>query len=291
MDDTTKPIRIKISGKLSYEDDITINQAAQIIAFIDSSSNTNLAAPTGPVPRLAPASIATPSLGATTPREALDQAKAATNPQRILAFAGMIHAEGKDTFTLDDIKPLFRRAREATPKNLTRDFDAVIRAGWADEADLKGEYYLTKKGLELLEVGFQKEPVARKAANSGTSRPPKASGRKPRKAAEVPDVFKDVDTIPMSIEGAPDYSKLGGDRDRFLWATLLAKNLGKDGLTNKDIIWVTDHLGAGVPTNHVSRVFSRCRAAGYVNRSTRTQKMRITDAGEAYLKGLLKPQS
>ena len=217
MDDTMKPVKIKISGKLSYEDDITINQAAQIIAFIDSSSSVGLASAPGPAPRLAAANIASPGLTATTPREALDNAKARTNPERIVAFAGMIHAEGKDTFTLEDIKPLFRRAREATPKNLTRDFDAVIRAGWADQAEEKGEYYLTKKGQEILEAGFQKGVLARKGTNGGASRSKATAPRKPRKPAEVPDVFKDVDPIPASIHGVPDFRKLNGEKERFLW--------------------------------------------------------------------------
>jgi hypothetical protein len=291
MDDTPKPIKIKISGKLSYEDDITINQAAQIIAFVDSSSSTDFTGAPGPVPRLAPASIARPGLVATTPREALDTAKASTNPERIVAFAGMIHAEGKDTFTLEDIKPLFRRAREATPKNLSRDFDVVVRAGWADQAEEKGEYYLTTKGLETLDAGFNKDRPARKGANAGSARSKVATARRPRKPAEVPEVFRDVDPIPTSISGVPDFRKLKGDKDRFLWVMLLAKTLGKDGLSNQDVVWVTDHLGAGVPTNNVNRTFTRARDNGHVNKSTQTNKIRITDDGETYLKGLLEAES
>ena len=282
MDDTvTNPIKITISGKLSYEDNISLNQAAQIIAFIDSSSGANFATTPAAATRLAPVQIANPGLTASTPREALDNAAARTNPEKIVAFAGLIHAEGKDTFTLEDIKPLFRRAREATPKNLTRDFDVVIRLGWADEGEAKGEYYLTKKAMSTLESGFERERTPRKS--SGPSTPKSTGTRRPRKAIEVPESFSGIDPIPASLDGVVDYTDLGTQKDRFLWVLKLAKTLGIDGLDNKDVVWLTDHLGAGLPSNNVGKTFSDARAAGNVNKSTQTHKIRITPKGEAYL--------
>lgn len=278
--DQQKPIKIEISGKLSYSDDITLNQAAQIIAFIDSSSNVEMVVP-AQATRLSPATLnASRSRNGANPREVLDSTGAKTNPQKIVAFASTVLDEGKDTFTLEDVKPLFRRAREATPKNISRDLDAAVRSGWVADADEKGEYFLTKKALDALDAGFgtaqgeRSSPTARRSSSSS----------KPRKTAvEIPDVFKDIDPIPGTIEGIPPYVKLKSDQDRFLWVIKMAKTLGFEGLSNQEIVWVTDHLGSGIPTKQISSKFNNARAQGRVNRSTTTQKIRITPDGETYL--------
>lgn len=287
MDDTSKTIKIVISGKLAYEDDITLNQAVQIVAFIDSSSGINLAVPASAT-RLASAQIVSPTGSVTTPREALDGSGARTNPEKIAAFAALILDEGKDTFTLEDVKPLFRRARESTPKNLSRDFDVVVKSGWADEADIKGEYYLTKKALAALESGFERDRQAAAASTGATTRA--ASSRKPRKAAEIPAAFKDIDPIPNSIDGLPDFMALGLRKDQFLWVLKLAKTLDIDGLTNKEVVWLTDHLGAGIASNNVNSAFTLARKFGHANRSTQTLKIRITPSGEKYLESLNTPK-
>ncbi|WP_375477544.1 hypothetical protein [uncultured Jatrophihabitans sp.] len=288
MDEIVRPIKIVISGKLSYEDEITLNQAAQIIAFIDSSTGGNAGMMPAAATRLAPAQIANPrGAAAANPREALEAAGARTNPEKILTFAGSILDEGKDTFTLDDIRPLFRRAREATPKNLNRDFDVVVRNGWADEADISGEYYITAKGAAALKEGFTKSKSARKPNSS-----PKSGGtRRPRKPAEVPEAFKDVDPIPSSLDGIPDFVRLTGRKDQFLWVLKLAKTLGLDGLTNREVVWITDYLGAGIATNNVNSAFTTARRSNHVNRSTQTGKIRITPQGEQALAALAAPKA
>ncbi len=279
-------VKITISGKLNYEDEINLSQAAQIIAFIDSTSGTIVSPPAGTM-RLAPA--AAPQVigsSATTPREALEKTSAKTNPEKIVTFAGMIHDEGKDTFTIEDIKPLFRRAREATPKNISRDLDGAIRSGWVTDADEKGEYYLTSKGLQAIEAGFVSSRSTR-TTNGSTTRVKNGSARKARRSPmEVPEVFKAIDPISGDLEGLPSYSSLKSDQDRFLWSVAFAKAHGIDGLENKEIAWLTDRLGAGVLTNLVASKFASALKQGHVNRSTSTNKIRITPKGEERLRSL-----
>lgn len=274
-------VSIKISGKLSYEDNITLSQAAQIIAFIDSSTSGSSTMPAA-VTRLAPTALISSSI-VKTPREALEDSGAKTNAEKIVAFAGTVLDEGqKETFTLEDVRPLFRRAREITPKNLSRDLDGAIRANWVAEGDEKGDYYLTKKALEVLETGFSK---VRATHSKSTSTP---TSKKPRRTGiEMPDEFKSVDPIPASVEDYPDYFKLTKDQDRFLWVLALAKHLNLDGLDNKAIAWVTDQLGHGIELGLIGSKLSAAKNSGRANRSTQTGKIRITTPGEEYLKGLL----
>jgi hypothetical protein len=284
--DPLKPARITITGKITYSDDITLNQAAQIIAFIDSSSDGGMMMPASAA-RLSPEVITVGATQALTPREALDNSKAKTNPEKIVAFAASIHKEGEqDMFTLEDIKPLFRRAREATPANLSRDLDSAVRSGWVADGDNKGEYYLTKKGLDAFEEGFEKSSTSKSGSVSTPSKKP--SARKPRKSSvETPEAFKDVDEIPGQMDGYVSYPSLSSNVDRFLWVIQMAKEVLKvEAVSNQDVVWLTDRLGSGIATNNINGVFLSAKKQLRVNRSVQTNKIRITPTGETYLKSL-----
>ncbi len=281
--DREKPVKITLSGKVSYQDDLTVNQAAQILAFIETSTSMEVSAPAASS-RLMPlqAAVTTARTGS-TPREALESSGAKTNPEKIVAFAStMLDDNQEGAFSLEDIKSLFRRAREATPKNFSRDFEKVIQAGWVDESDNKGEYYLTKKGLDALEIGFKTDGAK------------KSSGRTTRKSSSkaiaTPEVFKNagVDTIPVTIEGYPAYTKLGNNKDRLIWALLLASTLKIPSLNNQEIVWLTDHLGVGIHVNNMGASFSYAHKAGLVNRSIQDGKTRLVQPQASdYLKSLL----
>jgi hypothetical protein len=64
------------------------------------------------------------------------------------------------------------------------------------------------------------------------------------------------------MDGIPAYSKMNSDKDRLLWALHFAKSLGIRGLANKDLSWLTDHLGAAVPSGHVTGAFRSGKSAG-----------------------------
>lgn len=285
--DQQKPVKIVISGKLSYQDDISLNQAAQIIAFIDSSSNMELIVP-ATATRLAPVQLASSmAKSASTPREALDGSGAKTNPEKLVAFAGLVLDEGKDTFTLEDVKPLFRRAREATPKNITRDLDGAVRSGWVADADEKGEYYLTKKALEALETGFNNHRPVRPVASTSKKSKSATPSKTRRTSTEMPDAFKDHDVVPNSIDGYPNYTTLGNHKDRLIWALVVAKSMGIESLSNQEAVWLTDRLGVGISTNNLGAAFTGAKKAGYVNRSLQTHKIRlVSPQAENYLAGL-----
>ncbi|TPN62579.1 hypothetical protein FJ986_25410 [Mesorhizobium sp. B1-1-1] len=89
-------------------------------------------------------------------REFLDNAKATTKPDQIVAIGQYMAAqEGKDTFSRDDIKARFQSARERLPSNFPRDFSAAIGKGMIAEDHAKaGQYYVTKTGAQAIERRF-----------------------------------------------------------------------------------------------------------------------------------------
>ncbi|TIN27660.1 hypothetical protein [Mesorhizobium sp.] len=89
-------------------------------------------------------------------REFLDEARAATKPDQIVAIGHYMALHGrKDTFSRDDIKAHFQSARERLPSNFPRDFSTAISKGMIAEDHAKtGQYYVTKTGVQAVERRF-----------------------------------------------------------------------------------------------------------------------------------------
>jgi hypothetical protein len=183
---------------------------------------------------------------------------------------------------VEDIKPLFRRARESTPRNFTRDMDVAIRLGWIAEADGKGEYYVTDKAIGVLDNTFESLRSGRPKQSAGSS-----SLRKSRKTSNgIPEAFKTIDAIEPRADGVIDYHKLKKRTEKFLWAVYKAKELGIPTVAGKELAWLTDHLGDGIAIGDISGNFRSLNKAGYVNKSLQDKKIRITPEGERYLKSI-----
>lgn len=280
-----KPITISIKGKVGYEDEITVAQAARIITFLNAEEEGD--ASLGPDPGQGLGEPGAPHSGkpgnsVASAREALDLSGAKTNPEKIVALGQYVLQDGGDTFKVEDVKAQFRRARESAPGNFSRDLGSALREGWLAEGD-GGEYYVTNKIKGIFEGDF-KFP---KSTSSGSGR-----GRAATKAAKAkPEVFAGIDEFPTRMGGLASYSKMKSDKDRLLWALHFAKDRGIKGLVNKDLAWLTDHLGAGVPSGHISAAARSAKSAGYLNRSTVDQTLRITEEGVIYLRSVGKAES
>jgi hypothetical protein len=278
-------IRLTMTGKLSYDGDITIVQAAQIVTYL----HTGLApiSPVGPpasVDDLSGAAEPNRRQAGLSPREALASAGAKTNPEKIVAFALYVERQGdKDTFTLDDIRPLFRQARETAPSNLSRDLDAAIRSNWIAAASQKGEYYVTDVAADVLDSGFDSVGSGR---NGGAKPKPKStSARRPRRTViPMPEAFKGIDITP-SVDGYLNYHKVKTKTDKYLWAINAAKLWGVEALTNNEIIWLTDKLGVGLPSQDLGGYYRGNFKPGYVNRNAEG-KLRVTPSGTQHLLNL-----
>ncbi|WGW12949.1 hypothetical protein LWF01_04030 [Saxibacter everestensis] len=271
------PVKLSITGKISYEDEITIAQAAKIITFLnaDEGNGASLTGDSAEVPG---------DLGGSDPknrgnaiasaREALDISGAKTNPEKIVALGQYVMQDGGDTFKVEDVKTRFRRARETPPANFTRDLGVAVREGWLAEGD-DGEYYVTNKIDGIFDGGFK---FPKSASGGGRTR------SAAKTAKEKPEVFSTIDEFPTRMDGVASYAKMKSEGNRVLWALQFAKNRGIRGLSNKDIAWLTDHLGAGVPSGNIAGAVRGPRSSGYLNPSTTDKTVRITEDGEAYLK-------
>ena len=283
MNPEDRPVKLTISGRLQFEDQITLAQAAHIVAYLDSGN-----APTGPThqsPQLR--GLGNLRGGLSNPREALDASRAKTNPEKIVALALYVAQDGsKETFSLEDIKPLFRRARESPPGNISRDFDVAIRAGWVSEAETKGEFFVTQKAAHVLEAGFEtvRGATASSGSRSRASRTAAGAKRTKKTTAEIPEAFSKIHEISPTLDGYIDYHKLKTTTDKFLWAVNYAKSVGVPAVTNKDLVWLTDKLGEGIISGNIAANFRANHKSGNVNRSTQDQTIRITLKGENYLK-------
>ncbi|MEJ7764675.1 MAG: hypothetical protein WKF86_04195 [Acidimicrobiales bacterium] len=278
---TEKPITITIKGKVSYEDEITVAQVARIIAFLnadegDASLGPDLGAGLGDASRTDTTKKTRNAVGSA--REALDLSGAKTNPEKIVALGQYVLQDGGETFKVEDVKAQFRRARETAPSNFSRDLAVAVKEGWIAQGD-GDEYSATNKVQGIFDGGFKFPKAtfgggAKSRGGTKTTTKPKAK----------PDVFADIDEFPIRMDGVPAYSKMKSDKDRLLWALYFAKSHGIRGLANKNLSWLTDNLGAGVPSGHVAGAFRSGKSTGYMNRSTVDQTIRITEDGEAYLK-------
>ena len=77
-----------------------------------------------------------------------------TSAQRIALFAYYREkAEGASRFSRSDLKPYFAKAKFPPASNFDRDFVEAIRKGWIHEDG--SDSYLTTKGIEAVESGFQ----------------------------------------------------------------------------------------------------------------------------------------
>jgi hypothetical protein len=277
-------IALTMSGnKLSYNDDITVAQAAQIISYLHSGiALTSLVSPS-PSAAGSDLSAAPERRPALTPRAALEAAGAKTNSEKIVAFALYVEQQGgKETFTIEDIKPLFRQARESAPGNLSRDLDATIRSNWVGTADVKGEYFVTDVAAGVLDSGFD----SIRSRGGAVAKPKATSSRRSRKTTTIPmpEAFKGIEVSP-TLDGYLNYHKVGTVTDRYLWAINAAKLWGVEALAAAEITWLTDRLGAGIPQSDLSGYYTRHLKKGHVNKTT-GGKVRVTPLGTDYLIGL-----
>ncbi|WP_410620574.1 hypothetical protein [Amycolatopsis sp. cmx-8-4] len=281
-------VHLKLSGRISFEEDISLGEATKIVAFIDalhSGGNPDVSLDNnGEQGKGVASSGGRPSRNESlTPREAIDVAGAKTNGEKIVALAAnLLNSRDGDTFEIDEIGPLFQSARERVPAKINRDLSGAIASGWVAEAGKSGEYFLTKRVENILESGF----AALRARRTGGAVKPRATAAKKTRITSVPENFEGVDICGVPMPDIPSYGAIKVKRDRLLWATRLAKELGLEGLSNKEIVWLTDKLGDGIVTNDVNGNFKGLQKLGYINRSTINNLVRITAKGEEYLKAM-----
>jgi hypothetical protein len=124
-----------------------------------------------------------PSSGPARPAglvELVNEKKPRSNTQRIALFAYYREkTEGKSRFARGDLESYFSTAKLPPASNYDRDFVEAVRKGWIHEDD--ADSYLTTKGIEAIESGFEAE---RKPTKNRKAKPGKKSKTRVKGAAK-----------------------------------------------------------------------------------------------------------
>jgi hypothetical protein len=100
--------------------------------------------------------------------ELINEKKPGTSAQRIALFAYYREkSESLSRFTRDDLKPYFGKAKQPPASNYDRDFVEAVRKGWIHEDG--ADSYLTTRGVEAVESGFEGERKYMKVRNASPS--------------------------------------------------------------------------------------------------------------------------
>ena len=152
---------------ISVQRQVPLSVALQIVSLamggIDQNSRSSAQRPVSPQRRANPAVAI---------REFLDDVSAKRNPDKITAMAVYLRDHlGRESFSRDDVKALFRKAGEAAPANYARDFGVALSSGWiAEDHAASGEYYVTKSGDDALAERFAAKPARSKRKRKATSK-------------------------------------------------------------------------------------------------------------------------
>ena len=280
-----KTTTLILKGKISYEEEISPAQAAQIIALLNADdSDSPVFGGRGPksTPPVREVNEGSSRL-VENARDAILRSGAKTNPEKIVALAAYVLQDGGETVMADAIKAQFQRARETTPAKFARDLSTAIALGWVSEGE-GGDLYLTNRVSGIFDEGFT-FPKVGTASRSRSTRKSSSKGGKPETLAEI-DEFDAV------MSGYPAYAKLKPEKDRLLWVLIYLRDQHqRRTVTAKEIAWITDHIGTGIPSGNIAGAFRSAKNAGYATRSTTAgdNSMKVTDAGAEYLAKLSEP--
>lgn len=265
-----EPVTVSIQGAgLSFNAQTDFFKAGQIIAFLNSPQSSqagNSSSSITTAQRFLPDSSPRKS-----PREAILSAGASTNAQKIAVLAQYILQDGaKRTFNSAEIKPLFARAGEPTPKNFSRDMQDAVRACYIFESlEQSGEYELSEKVHELINTKFQSETdkVPRKKTGNRTS----SGGKK-----EINASLKELEYV-THMEGLTPFHSLTTKGQKILWILAYAKNNGVDALSTSEVEFIANKLNDNITTSMFSGLNEGNEKRGYVSR--KNDKYKILQSG------------
>ena len=166
---------IKISGPdLVFERTVDLNKVNKVIEVC--MNNTQSIANDGQIEK--PLNVKPQKVERTTnecpqPKslaEYYKEFKPKTNPDKILIFANYTKKiNGQERFKSEELKLMFSKVGEKTPKNYTRDFNLAVYNGWLCEFHDGDGYYVTNSGIDVLANDFRSDLI-KKTKKSNTRR-------------------------------------------------------------------------------------------------------------------------
>ena len=124
--------------------------------------------------------VAAPAIATARPTslvELMNEKQPGTNAQRIALFAYYREkVEGISRFSRDDLRSYFAKARVPPAANFDRDFGDAVKKAWIHED--AADSYLTTRGIEAVEGGFEGERKSTRPRKLKTGKKKKSVRRK-----------------------------------------------------------------------------------------------------------------
>jgi hypothetical protein len=262
-------------GGLHFSSNTDLFKAGQIIAFLNAatplqgSGSPNLQT-TRPF-----ATLGTPNK--TSPRQAILDANARTNPQKIAVLAQYwkdMGDNGKETFNSMDLKPLFARAGEPTPMNFNRDLREAKRLNYIYEPQSEGEFVLTEYGEEMIRTRFQEAEAA-----------PRRTSPESRRSSQVKTLNEAVQNLKImpTLDGYPLYHRLETKAIKILWILAFAVEHKIEALSSGEIEYIAHKLRDKIPSNSLTPLTQGSYKRGFITRN-KEGKWEILQDGLDFLK-------
>lgn len=160
--------------KLDDKDRRNVLASALALLGIEQANPVAQSAPS-PIQRTSPSASSKPiSLV-----ELYNEKEPSTNPEKIALFAYYREkSEGFPRFARDDLRAYFAKARLQPASNYDRDFVEAVKRGWIHEDG--SDSYLTTKGVEAVESGYEGASASNKKTRARVTRKKKKkkSGRR-----------------------------------------------------------------------------------------------------------------
>lgn len=149
--------QIKLTGPgLALDKELSEELANRITVLVLSGGKSDQQ-PTGGKGGSGSGAASATTIGGKSIREYLFASTATKIPQQMTVIGHYLleAQQGKENFTLAELKKGFGDAKESVPANPTRDIASAIRRGWIAQRE-KDSYYVTGTGMQAIEGGFPK---------------------------------------------------------------------------------------------------------------------------------------
>lgn len=250
-------IKITVQGEnLSFSCETTVVKAAQVIAFLGSESTDEIM-DKNPV-LVEPSSLLSTNRAAhnKSPRESIIESGAKTNPQKIATLANyLLQLFNNESFTTAEIRQLFDRAGEPTPKNFSRDLKEAVRLGFIYEsAEETGKYLLSDKGRDSVNAGFFEAEISSKRKRLKKSKTTQKFIRE-----EIKQLI-----VEPNVEGWISFRNLTTKSKKIIWLLAYSDKNNINELSSSEVSYLADKLRETISTKDFHALTKESIKKGYI---------------------------
>lgn len=279
-------ISLTIAGDgMNIERDVTLLQAGRIIAFLGSEAEPLLPATDQSVDLQSASSVVPlpPTQTRQSLSELINNAKAVTNPQKIVVLGSYIAStDPESVFTTKAVKALFPKAHEKTPKNFKRDLLAAVKNGYIEELPSHDDiYFVTNSGKDMLRNGFSATVNRKSKSTKKNSASTSTSITRQRVREEV----MAIKVIMPDLEGYPNYHELKTKGAKVMWILAFGAKHSLEHLSPKEVSYIAGKLRDKIVHTDMNGLTITAAKKGWVAK-VEGANYTLLHKGHEYLKSL-----